>query len=289
MDQNHNANEPLDHTEAARLKAKEKENTEKMQNETRERKPRLPAEQTAVYREALKVLNNSGVRYAVGAAFARYTYTGIWRQTKDLDIFIRPDDLKQAMKALEDAGFQTEIKERSWLAKAWKDGQFLDLIFGTGHGQLPVDDRSFEGTRTEKVLGVDAPLMPLEEMIASAMYIAGRNRFDGPEVAHLIHGSKGKLDWQRILDRLGDNRELLLWHLILFDFLYPGHFDWLPQHLMTQLFGEAQQRWQTARRSSRAFRGTLLDPYSYNVDVTDRGYEDRRNKEPLVDKKGKTL
>lgn len=289
MTQNRDINTNTDQTEAARLKAKEKEQTEKMQNETRERKPRLPVEQAAVYREALKVLNDSGVPYAVGAAFARYTYTGIWRLTKDLDIFIRPADLTTAMNALKEAGFQTEIKERSWLAKAWKDGQFLDLIFGTGHGQIPVDDRSFEGTRREKVLGVDAPLMPLEEMIASAMYIAGRNRFDGPEVAHLIHGAKGKLDWQRILERLGDNRELLLWHLILFDFLYPGHFDWLPQDLMAQLFEEAQNRWKTARRSNKAFRGTLLDPFSYTVDVTDRGYEDRRNLEPLVDKKGKSL
>jgi hypothetical protein len=276
-------------TDEARLLRKEIEKDEKKQNETRERRPRLPAEQSRVYREALNVLNNSGLRYAVGAAFARYAYTSIWRQTKDLDVFVRPEDLRQVMEVLHEAGFETEVRQPNWLAKAWKDGHFLDLIFGNGHGQFLIDDRSFEGVIEEKVLGVMAPLIPIEEMIASAAYIAGRNRFDGPEVVHLIRSARGKLDWQRVLDRLGENRQLLLWHLILFDFVYPGHSKFLPQDVMVELFEESRQRWSKAKRSSKEFRGTLLDPFSYTVDVEDWGYEDRRNKDPLVDKKGNIL
>ncbi len=276
-------------TEEARLKAKEKEKDEQKQNTTRERRPQLPVEQSRTYREALMVLNESGVKFAVGAAFARYVYTSIWRQTKDLDIFIKPGDLRAAMTALEQAGFQTEVKDRSWLAKAWKDGHFLDLIFGTGHGQLPIDDCSFEGSQQEKVLNVLVFLIPIEEMIVSAAYIAGRNRFDGPEVVHLIQSARGKLDWQRILDRLADNRELLLWHLILFDYVYPGHPDYLPKELMAQLFDEARKRWKKTNRDPKAFRGTLLDPFSYTVDVEDWGYEDRRKNQPLVDNRGNLL
>jgi len=276
-------------TEEARSKAKEREKDEQKQNITRERRPQLPAEQSRVYREALVVMNESGVKFGVGAGFARYVYTSIWRQTKDLDIFVKPEELRTLMDALKHAGFETEVKDRSWLAKAWKDGHFLDLIFGTGHGQLPIDDGSFEGSQQEKVLGVLVYLIPMEEMIASAAYIAGRNRFDGPEIAHLIQSAKGKLDWQRILARLGENRELLLWHLILFDFIYPGHSNYLPKKLMAELFDEARQRWTRSNRDPKAFRGTLLDPFSYTVDVEDWGYEDRRIKEPLVDSKGNML
>ncbi|RPJ52459.1 MAG: nucleotidyl transferase [Chloroflexi bacterium] len=276
-------------TEEARLKAKEKEKEDLKQNLTREKRPQLPAEQSRVYREALNVLNESGVNYAVGAAFARYVYTSIWRQTKDLDIFVKPADLRAALDALRQGGFETEVKDRSWLAKAWKDGSFLDLIFGTGHGQVPIDDGSFEGSHQEKVLGVPVNLIPIEEMIASAAYVAGRNRFDGPEIAHLIHSVKGELDWKRILNRMDNNRELLLWHLVLFDFLYPGHPDYLPQKLMVRLFNEARKRWKTPDHDPKAFRGTLLDPFSYTVDVEDWGYEDRRVSEPLVDKQGNML
>jgi hypothetical protein len=276
-------------SDEARLKAKAREKDELKQNMTRERRLQLPAEQSRVYREALNVLNESGVKYAVGAAFARYVYTSIWRQTKDLDIFVKPADVKAALDALRQAGFETEVKDRSWLAKAWKDGSFLDIIFGTGHGQLPIDECSFEGSQQEKVLGVLVNLIPIEEMIASAAYIAGRNRFDGPEVAHLIQSAKGQLNWQRILDRLGENRELLLWHLILFDFVYPGHPDYLPQDLMVGLFNRARKRWKALEHDPKAFRGTLLDPFSYTVDVEDWGYEDRRNNQPLVDKQGNLL
>jgi hypothetical protein len=286
---NDNSNLPENLTEEARQQAKAREHDEKRQNMTRERRPRLPVEQSRVYREALTALNNSQIPYAVGAAFARYVYTSIWRQTKDLDVFLKPNDLRAALQVLGEAGFSTEIREKNWLAKAWKDGSFLDLIFGHGHGLLPIDDRSFEGVVREKVLGVETNLIPIEEMIASAAYVAGRNRFDGPEVIHLIRAVAGKLNWQRIMERLGDNRELLLWHLILFDFVYPGHARYLPQELMAELFDEAQARWKKRGRSTKAFRGTLLDPFSYTVDVEDWGYEDRRNKDPLVDNKGNVV
>lgn len=289
MRQDEDADRNVNSTEEARLRARVREIDEKRENITREKAPRLPSEQAAVYRQALELFNKSGIKYAVGAAFARYTYTGIWRQTKDLDIFLRPDDLNQAMQSLMENGFHTEVREKNWLAKAWKDGHFLDLIFGTGHGQLPIDDSAFEGSKRGKVLGVTTMLYPIEEMIASAAYVAGRNRFDGPEIVHLIRFAKGKLDWERILTRLGDNRELLLWHLLLFDFIYPGHSNYLPQELMAQLFEEVRSRWKSGRRSPKAFRGTLLDPFSYTVDVEDWGYEDRRNKDPLVDRKGNLL
>jgi hypothetical protein len=277
-------------SEAGRQKAKEIEKEESLRNTTRQRSPVLTREQREVYQEALRLLETSGIDYAVGAAFARHIYTSIWRNTKDLDVFLKPQDLRTALDVFEQAGFQIEIKDRSWLAKAWKKDQFIDLIFGTGHGQLPIDDRSFAGVKWEKVLGVETNLIPIEEMAASAMFIAGRNRFDGGEVVHLIRSTKGKLDWARILERLAANRQLLLWHLVLFDYIYPGHAAYLPQELMAELFEEMRGRWQSEKRkNSRAFRGTILDPYSYTVDVKDWGYEDRRTNVALVTKEGKVI
>ena len=37
------------------------------------------------------------------------------------------------------------------------------------------------------------------------------------------------------------------------------------------------------------FRGTLIDPFSFAVDIHDWGYEDRRDLEPLVDLEGVTV
>ena len=41
------------------------------------------------YREALEMLNESGASYMLGGAFAIFHYTGIYRDTKDLDVFCK--------------------------------------------------------------------------------------------------------------------------------------------------------------------------------------------------------
>ena len=91
-----------------------------------------------------------------------------------------------------------------------------------------------------------------------------------------------------MLDRLGVNRGLLLWHLLLFNFIYPGHADYLPQDLMVQLFEWVRRGWSRLRPPT-AFRGTLLDPFSFLVDIEDWGYEDRRKLDPIVDDEGELV
>lgn len=255
----------------------------------REGKPEFDPGEGKVFARALRVLNETGIAYIVAGAFAKHAYTGIWRDTKDLDIFLKPEDLKTALDALDAAGFETEIEFEHWLAKAHQEPYLIDLIFGTGHGRLQVDDAWFEHSQPVEIAGVQARLIPIEELIVSKAYIAERYRFDGADVAHLIRAARGKLDWRRMLGLLGPNRELLLWHLIHFDFVYPGHSEYLPQELIVQLFEEARERWSKGRPPAKVFRGTLLDAFSYIVDVEDWGYEDPRDLEPLVDKAGESV
>ena len=50
----------------------------------------IPDEEREVYRRALEALNAAGVRYIVAGAYAIYEHTGIYRKTKDLDLFFEP-------------------------------------------------------------------------------------------------------------------------------------------------------------------------------------------------------
>ena len=251
--------------------------------------PILKIEEESVFRQSLRVLNQVGIPYAVGAAFARHIYTGIWRETKDLDVFVKPEDLKKALDALQEAGFETEVLVQHWLSKARKKGHTIDLIFGAGHGQFRVDDKFFHNSIRREIVGVETYLVPVEEMISFAMFVNTRQRFDGSEVAHLIRSRKGKLDWKRVVERLGVHRQLLLWHLILFDYVYPGHSEYLPHDLMVELFDEMQQRWVNPEYDESAFRGTLIDPFSFMVDIEDWDYHDIRDTEPLVTEEGNLL
>ncbi len=265
------------------------ENREAESNISREGEPDLAPRQEEIYREALWALHRSKLHYAVGASFARHAYTQIWRTTKDLDIFVRPQDLRAVFDLLEKLGFKLEVVENHWLAKAWKDGFFIDFIFGTGHGQIPINDDFFRGSLKAEILDVPSRLMPVEEMIAAACYIKSRRRFDAMDTVHLILVTHGQIDWARVRERLGENQELLLMDLLLFDFVYPGHSDYLPKTLVVTLFEEVRQRWQEKNVDPKLFRGTLLDPFSFVVDIEDWGYHDARNMAPLVNEKGELL
>src|SRR5688500_8444736 len=61
------------------------------------------------YRRTLHVLSDARVPFLVGGSHAYLHYTGIVRNTKDFDLFVRRADLDRALDALRDAGYRTEI------------------------------------------------------------------------------------------------------------------------------------------------------------------------------------
>src|ERR1700756_3192429 len=58
----------------------------------------------ALYGRALARLVESEIPFLIGGAFALERYTGIARNTKDLDIFLRPRDLDAALAVLSRLG-----------------------------------------------------------------------------------------------------------------------------------------------------------------------------------------
>ena len=78
----------------------------------------IPDDERAVYKRALEAVNAAGVPYVVAGAYAIYEHTGIYRKTKDLDLFFEPSSVVPAAKALKDAGFVTRLEDAHWLAKA---------------------------------------------------------------------------------------------------------------------------------------------------------------------------
>jgi hypothetical protein len=181
------------------------------------------AEIAAFYRHAMAVLEQAGVSFLVGGAYAFARYTGIVRDTKDFDLFLLPRDFDAALAALAAAGYPVERNFPHWLGKArGVDGSFVDLIFGSGNGLTPVDEGWFRHARRGEVLGVQVRLCPPEEMLWSKAFIMERERYDGADVAHLLHCCAEELDWQRLLARFGEHWRVLLSHLVLFDYIYPA-------------------------------------------------------------------
>ncbi|MFP5368839.1 MAG: nucleotidyltransferase family protein [Actinomycetes bacterium] len=244
-----------------------------------------PAER-AFYSRALRRLAAEGVPFLVGGAYAFERYTGIARHTKDLDVFVREADYQHALAVLEGEGCQTEVPFPHWLAKAHCGDYFVDIIFGSGNGVAPVDDLWFAHAPEETVLDVPVKIVPAEEMIWQKALIMERERFDGADVAHLLHARAEQLDWRRLLARFGQHWPVLLSHLILFGYIYPGEQSRLPAGLLRMLLRRAEamvtndaQATPDAAVSSDdgpLCNGTVLSRTQYVVDIEQWGYQDGR-------------
>jgi hypothetical protein len=230
----------------------------------------------AFYRRAMQVLEQGGVRFLVGGAYAFAHYTGIVRHTKDFDIFIDPRDLSRAMALMEGAGYSTELKFPHWLAKAhWRE-YFVDLIFSSGNGVARVDDLWFAHAPRAEVLGVSVRLVPVEEMIWSKAFIMERERYDGADVAHLLHSAAESLDWERLVERFDGHWRVLLAHLILFGYIYPADSGRIPRPVMQTLCSRLGVELRNPGSDDPHCRGTVLSRQQYLPDIERAGYRDAR-------------
>lgn len=249
--------------------------------------PKFDPIELDVVRHWFQILNGTGIPYLVGGALAVYLHTGAWRDTKDLDVFLQARDLKTAMDAFAREGYETRIHAPHWLAKITEGPFLLDLIFGFWNGRMKIDEAWMARRRASEFAGIAVPLISLDDLIASKVYVASRDRFDGADISHLIRWTEEKIDWDRILALLGDDYPLLLWQLIFFDYVYPGHCPEVRER-MVALFGRLQKSWPGTRASS-SFRGPIVDPFSFKADIEDLGYRDPRDMTPRVDAEGNLL
>jgi hypothetical protein len=229
-----------------------------------------------LYRQALELLNRSGVPYLVGGTYAFHYYAGIARTTKDFDIFVRQQDLQRVLDVLARLGFKTEVAFSHWLAKAFNGDRFIDIIFNSGNGIVHVDDEWLAHAVDEEVLGVPVKLCPAEEMILSKSFIMERERYDGADVAHLLRHCSGLLNWDRLLRRFGQHWRVLFSHLVLFGFIYPGERALIPAGVIRELVNRFQAELDVPTRDSKVCQGTLLSRAQYLVDVDEWGYDDAR-------------
>ncbi|HZU22558.1 MAG TPA: nucleotidyltransferase [Terriglobales bacterium] len=245
--------------------------------------PQFAPEQKLLFRHVLELLNRHGVPYVVSGAFALHTHTGIWRDTKDLDIFLTAPDADRALRLLRQAGFVCEIKDEVWLAKAHRDDFFVDLITGMSNGVITVDDSWIERGRSEVVLGVPSRVLGAEELIASKMFVTRRERFDGADIAHVVYGTRGDLDWGRLVELAGEHWEVLLWNLLLFRYCYPMATGHVPAAVWRDLLGRLHNELDRPQPNAE-FRGSLIDDKMFAIDVAEWGlpdvekrYRDARN------------
>jgi predicted nucleotidyltransferase len=232
--------------------------------------PEFAPEQVKLFRAALRHLNEKGVPYVVSGAAALREYAGISRDTKDLDLFLPAEHVREALRSLEEEGFRTAVADPVWLAKAHRGEYYVDLITGMSNAVVVVDQSWIDRGLECEFLGVPVKVLAPEELIVSKLFVTRRERFDGADIVHVIYAARGNLDWDRILGLAGEHWEMVLWPLILFHYVYPSHAEYVPRRVWDELLGRLRRELEQPD-PQRPFRGSLIDPPMFNIDVTEWG------------------
>ena len=227
-----------------------------------------PEEQVGLFRDVLEALERNRVPYAVSGAFALRQHTGICRYTKDLDLFLTAQNCDAGMRCLREAGMKCEVADPVWLAKARRDGYFVDLITGMSNGVIVVEDSWIQRAWPAVVYGVTTRVLAPEELVASKIFVTRRERFDGADIAHVIYGTHGNFDWQREMDLVGEHWEMLFWALVLFRYVYPGQSHYVPAEIWCELLRRFEREVRNPDPKAQ-FRGSLVDDNMFAIDLNE--------------------
>lgn len=234
--------------------------------------PDFPPEQQRLFREVLQVLNQGRVPYVVSGAFALQKHTGIWRDTKDLDVFLAARHVPGALQCLINDGFECSVVDPVWLAKAHRGDFYVDLICGMSNAVIVVEDSWIERGMAEEIVGIPVRVLAPEELIASKLFVTRRERFDGADIAHIIYGTRGRLDWERLLQLAGSHWEILLWALVLFHYVYPARSAYVPRDVWEGLLQRFHNELANPDPHAK-FRGSLVDEKMFAIDVNEWGLD----------------
>jgi hypothetical protein len=237
----------------------------------------IPEAERGVYQLALRTLNRAGVPYVVSGLYAIYQYTGIYRQTKDLDLLMEPRYVAAAARALQGAGFHVHLEQAHWIAKAIKDEAMIDLIYGMGNGLALIDEGWYRHARPAILAATQVRVAAVEELIWHRLFVSERHRSDMADVVHLLLLRGDEVDWERLLGRVGEHWRLLLAQLHLFDYVYPGHRRRVPAWVREELYERAFEELEAEGDPSLCC-GTLLSRFSFAIDVNEWGFRDPRTR-----------
>jgi hypothetical protein len=202
----------------------------------------IPESQWRIYRDVMQEADARGIPFAIGGAFAVATYTGYWRNTKDLDLYVLPEYRDRMIEVLKALGLEDyhpkAAYDRWWIYRATRDDTIVDVIWAMANHRAQIDGLWMSGPQAD-LHGRPVRVLPAEAMLWDKLYIMQRDRCDWPDVLNLLYSAGAEIDWDHLLRRIGEDRPLLAGALAVFRWISPGRASDLPRHLWRELGMEA--------------------------------------------------
>jgi len=208
----------------------------------------IPPEQWGVYQDVLQRAQARGIPLAVGGGFAFSHYARRWRNTKDIDLYVTPSDRDAMIEVLQAAGladyFEVLPYDRNWIYRSYKtvrspgrpdDTIIVDIIWQMANYRAQVDEDWLTRGDVVAIHGWPLRMLPPEELMWTKLYIVQRDRCDWGDLLNILYARGPELEWQRFIERLGDDWRILAALVQLFTWACPGRAMALPKQLWKTL------------------------------------------------------
>jgi hypothetical protein len=198
----------------------------------------IPPDQWAVFTAGVDALEQAGVPFLLHGALALATYTGHWRNTKDVDVIVRDEHHARAVAALRAVGFADYFDQqgydRSWIFRAFRDDVLFDVIWDLPNHRVPIDEGWFERSQLLVVRGRTFAAVSAEELVRVKLYVLQRERCDWVDVLNVLAAAVERIDWRWLVERMGRDVSLLQAVLVVFNWLSPHRAQTLPAWVRDQ-------------------------------------------------------
>jgi|SRR5579871_623885 len=236
----------------------------------------IPPPQWEIYDQVIQGAQALEISFALGGAFALASHTGAWRNTKDLDLYVLPNESRRMIALLESLGladyYQKVPYDRWWIYRGYKDETIVDVIWAMANHRAQIDELWLSGPPVE-IHGRRVPVVPAEAMLWDKLYIMQRDRCDWPDALNLLYARGRDLNWEYLLGRIGEDWPLLAGVLEVFRWCSPGNAQMLPEWIWERLQLPKSPKEQMPEVDRR--RVALLDTRPWFG-------EDRRSQQPAA-------
>jgi hypothetical protein len=195
----------------------------------------LPDDQWAIFQPAIRAVRALGLPFAIGGGLAISLYSGHWRNSKDIDLYVLPRDREAVIAAVLASGladyFHQQPYDRAWIFRSARDGVIVDVMWALANGAGDVEPAWLARGACADVRDETLRLLAPEEMFWSKVHVVQRDRCDWPDLMNLLYTAGPHFDWNRVLQRMAGNERLLASVLSLFAWIAPGRARLLPASL----------------------------------------------------------
>jgi hypothetical protein len=199
----------------------------------------VPQHEWDLYRRVLEAAEQQDLRFAIGGGLAFSAYARRWRNTKDMDLYVLPEERQAMIDLVRASGFvdyfNRDPYDRNWIFRGYREGVIVDVIWQMANQRAQVAPPWLARSMEITIRGVPVRLLSVEELIWAKLYVLQRERCDWPDLLNVISVQGDQMDWAYLFDQLGDDAPVLGGVMNVLGWMCPDQVQRLPDWIWPRM------------------------------------------------------